>query len=106
MSKPEIKPPDGSRENPITAKMMLLPPLEGHCRICAVKHEPHVPHNAQSLFYRVRFQARYGRAGTWADAISHTSEQVQQLFIRGLREKNAYTEPPEGVAPIAEPIDG
>lgn len=86
-------------------KMMLLPPPEGHCRICAVKHAPTEAHNAQSLFYGVRFKARYGRDGTWADAIAHCSEQVQQFWIAALREKNAYTEPPEGVSPIAEPID-
>jgi hypothetical protein len=88
------------------ASMKLLPPPEGHCRICAVKHEPHLPHNAQSLFYQTRFNMRYKRAGTWADAMAHCDEPMQQLWIMALREKNAYTEPPEGVAPIAEPIDG
>ena len=93
-------------DQPEVSSMKLLPPPEGHCRICAVKHEPHLPHNAQSLFYQMRFNMRYKRAGTWADALAHCSEQMQQLWITALRENNAYTEPPEGVAPIAEPIDG
>lgn len=31
--------------------MMLLPPAEGTCPICATKHESRLPHNAQSLYY-------------------------------------------------------
>lgn len=54
-----------------TGKMMLLPPAEGHCRICAVKHGPQEAHNAHSLFYGMRFKMRYGREGTWADAVAN-----------------------------------
>ena len=90
----------------VALKPKLLPPPEGVCRIRAVDHKPGEPHNAQSLFYQMRFKMRYGREGTWADCLAHCSEQMQQLWIKALREKNAYTEPPEGVAPIAEPIDG
>ncbi len=86
--------------------MMLLPPKEGTCRICAVKHEPEMPHNAQSLFYGMRFKMRYGRDGTWADAMAHCSEQMQQHWIGELTKAGYYTEPPEGVKLIAEPIDG
>ncbi len=87
-------------------KPKLLPPPEGHCRICAVKHEPHIPHNAQSVFYQMRFAMRYGRAGTWADAIAHCSPEVQSYFRAGLDDRKAWTEPPAGVDPISEPIDG
>lgn len=90
--------PDGS--------MMLLPPRDGHCRICAVKHDPEWPHNAQSLFYAMRFKMRYGREGTWADAIAHCGEQMKAHWRRELGKKNAWTEPPAGVDPISEPIDG
>ena len=93
-------------DQPTMQSMMLLPPPDGHCRICAVKHEPDLPHNAQSLFYQMRFKMRYGRDGTWADALAHCDETIQGWWITALREKKAYTEPPEGVAPIAEPIDG
>jgi hypothetical protein len=94
------------------ASMKLLPPPEGHCRICAVKHRPDEAHNAQSLFYQMRFRMRYGRDCTWADAIAHLDERAQRFWIEHLNMArdnglgNGYTEPPEGVAPIAEPIDG
>ncbi len=86
--------------------MMLLPPAEGHCRICAVQHEPEAPHNAQSLFYGMRFKMRYGREGTWADAVAHCPEQIRELWEQGLRQRGAWTAPPEGVEAICEPIDG
>lgn len=87
-------------------RMMLLPPPEGHCRICAVKHEPWLPHNARSLFYQMRFKMRYGRDGTWADAVAHCSENVQIGWMEGMREEGEeWTEPPEGVSAIPEPID-
>lgn len=85
---------------------MLLPPPPGHCRICARKHPPADPHDAQSLFYGMRFKMRYGREGTWADAIAHCSEEMQKYWIAALTKAGAYTEPPPGVTPIAEAIDG
>jgi hypothetical protein len=94
MNEPEIKKP------------MLLPPPEGHCRICAVKHEPDMAHNAQSLFYQMRFLMRYGRDGTWADAIAHCSPGMKAHWTKLLNEKGAFTSPPDGIDPIAEAIDG
>ncbi len=84
----------------------LLPPPDGHCRICAVRHEPEMPHNAQSLFYGIRFRMRYGRDGTWADAIAHCPGDVCEAWTRELRKANAWTEPAAGVDVISEPIDG
>ena len=84
----------------------LLPPPESHCRICAVKHEPEMPHNAQSLFYGMRFRMRYGRDGTWADAVAHCPEDVREAWVQELRRMEAWTEPPAGVDVISEPIDG
>ena len=92
--------------NVVEGKMMLLPPPDGHCRICAVMHEPDMPHNAQSLFYGMRFKMRYGRDGTWADAIAHCTPEMQSYWIQGLTDRGAWSEPPAGVEPIAEPIDG
>lgn len=88
----------------MNGSMKLLPPPDGACRVCAVVHSPDAPHNAQSLFYQMRFKMRYGRDGTWADAIAHCSEEVQRYWITSLGKH--YTEPPEGVAAIAERIDG
>lgn len=94
------------KEAESTGTMMLLPPREGLCRICAGDHKPNMPHNAQSLFYGMRFKMRYKREGTWADAIAHCSVDMRIFWENGLRERGAWTEPPEGVEPIAEPIDG
>jgi hypothetical protein len=88
------------------APMKLLPPPEGCCGICASKHEPKQAHNAESLFFQVRFRMRYGRDGTWADAIAHCPERIQRYWIGALRYAGKWTEPPDGIAPIAEPIDG
>lgn len=89
-----------------TARIKLLPPAEGHCRICAAQHDPTQAHNAQSLFFQTRFRLRYGRDGTWADAIAHCPEHIQRYWIGALRHIGEWSEPPVGVAPIAEPIDG
>jgi len=86
--------------------MTLLPPKEGHCRICAVKHEPTLPHNAQSLYYAMRFQMRHGRQGTWADAVAHCTQEIREFWETELTKKGAWSKPPEGVEPIEEPIDG
>lgn len=87
--------------------LMLMPPLPGHCRICAVKHEPNDPHDATSLFYGTRFKLRYGREATWADAVAHLPEQAREITKQVVVELGAlWTEPPAGVAPIAERIDG
>lgn len=91
---------------PLGSMKKLLPPPEGHCRICAVKHEPELPHNAQSLFYQMRFRMRYGRDGTWADALAHCTPKMQAFWKKGIQLKGAWTQPPEGVEVISEPIDG
>ena len=87
--------------------MKLLPPPDGHCRICAVKHEPEMPHNAQSIFYQVRFKMRYGRDGTWADAAAHCPAELAEVWREKLEELGGkWTSPPEGIDVIVEPIDG
>ena len=87
------------------AKPMLLPPPKDHCRICAVKHEPNMAHDASSLFFQMRFRMRYGRDGTWADAIAHLSEESQKQWMQELIKRKLWTEPREGESVIAEPID-
>ena len=87
------------------AKPRLLPPPEGCCRICAIKHTPEMPHNAQTLFYGMRFKMRYGRDGTWADAIAHCDIDTRLMWEARLSEIGHWTEPPEGVEIISEPID-
>lgn len=75
------------------------PPLD-HCQICAVKHDPRDPHNAQSLYYQVTFNGIVGRAPTWADAVAHCSDAVKEVWERELRIGGHWTAPPQGEAPV------
>jgi len=65
--------------------MMMLPAKEGTCEVCATAHEPEMPHNRQSLFYQVRFNAENGRSPTWLDAMKHCSEDMQTHWKTELR---------------------
>ncbi len=82
--------------------MQLLPPSKDSCPICAVKHTPAQPHNAQSMYYQYRFYGVRGRWPTWADAIAHCDEQTKELWEQALRDRGAWTEPDDG-EPIADP---
>lgn len=82
---------------------MLLPPKPGTCPICATSHGPSEPHNAQSLYYQYRFYGVRGRWPTWADAMAHCDAKVKAFWEQALRDRGVWTEPPEGVEPIADP---
>ncbi len=77
--------------------MTLLPPAKGVCQVCAVKHEIRDPHNQQSLYYQMWFNAKYDRWPTWADAVAHCDLVTQGAWKSALRERGAWSEPPEGV---------
>lgn len=76
----------------------VLPPPADHCQICGHKHEPELPHNAQSIYYQMIFANVAGRAVTWADALAHCNDAMRALWRDALG-KN-WTEPPAGVATI------
>ncbi len=82
--------------------MMLLPPAEGTCPICAVTHGPDEAHNAQSLYYQYRFYGIRGRWPTWADAVAHCTPEVAALWKQYLQDRGAWSEPANG-EPIADP---
>ena len=82
--------------------MMLLPPKEGTCPICAVDHEDTAPHNQGSMYYQYRFYGVRGRWPTWSDAIAHCDEQTRMLWEQALRDEGAWSEPEDG-EPIADP---
>ena len=48
--------------------MMLGRTPEGTCPMCAVKHDPRMPHNRDSLTYQYKFYDQHGRFPSWADA--------------------------------------
>lgn len=54
-------------------KMVLMKPHPDACQVCAREHEAHLPHDQQSLYYRMTFHAQHGRYPTWADAMAHCS---------------------------------
>jgi hypothetical protein len=69
-----------------------------------VKHGAEEPHDAGSLYYQYRFYGLRGRWPTWADAVAHCTAQTQELWRMALSKHAAWTEPPEDVEPIADPV--
>lgn len=62
----------------------ILPPPKDTCQVCAVKHEPELPHNAQSMFYQYNFYNEHGRWPTWKDAIEHCDDAMKELWKKEL----------------------
>jgi len=86
----------------------MLPPKKGNCLICAVNHPMDFPHDANSLYYGMRFKDKHGRDPTWQDAVAHLPEDMQPVCLEEI--KKVYAENnlelrdlPEDVEPIAEP---
>lgn len=67
--------------------LTLLPPGPGVCPQCAVEHEPHEAHNAQSIYYQYSFYAEHGRWPTWRDAIAHCEPDLRALWEELLLER-------------------
>lgn len=59
----------------------------GTCPMCAVKHDPQLPHNKDSLAYQYKFYDENGRWPTWKDAMSHCSEEMRNFWVEALRGK-------------------
>ena len=81
---------------------MMLGAGPGACAVCAVVHGEDMPHNAQSLPYAMKFRAEHGRDVTWADAIAHCLEPMQEAWRQQLQQGGHWTEPADGVV-HAEP---
>jgi len=88
------------KETPLASSFKVLPPKKDHCQICAVKHDPAEPHNAQSLYYQTLFQSMIGRPATWADAAAHCSPEVQFKWKHHLGQLGHWSEPPNGEPPV------
>jgi hypothetical protein len=78
----------------------MLPPPADMCQICGVDHLPEYPHNAQSLHYQMIFSGMVGRSPTWADAMAHCDAKTRRTWEAHLRDLDAWSEPPDGEAPI------
>lgn len=88
-----------TEENVLSAE--LLPPADG-CPICGAKHHPKLPHNRDSLYYQLAFEANLGRGPTWADAMAHCSESMKQQWRQMLIERSAWTAPSNGEEPVVD----
>lgn len=76
--------------------MTLLPPAPGSCRECAREHEPHLPHDKNSLYYQVKFYEEKGRYPTWADALSHCDEDMKTRWRESMLRTREHTEKVRG----------
>lgn len=64
--------------------LYVLPPAPDVCRVCATKHAPTAPHNAQSLYYQMTFRAEHGRPPTWEDALAHVAPELAARWRKEL----------------------
>lgn len=69
------------------AAFMIMPPAPDVCQECAVKHDPRMPHNRDSLYYQYAFYAKEGRWPTWADAMAHCPDEVKEVWIDELTKR-------------------
>lgn len=88
--------------------VFMLPPSKGNCLVCARNHKADEPHDADSMYYQVKFTDAHGRAPTWYDACAHFDAEKQELCIEVAKDTCAqydkeFRELPEGAKPIAEP---
>lgn len=79
----------------------VIPPPADKCQICAGTHEPHEPHNAQSMYYQMIFQNMVGRSPTWADAMAHCDDGMKRQWTALLKDAGHWSEPPDGEKPVA-----
>lgn len=66
--------------------LMLMSPAPGRCQVCATKHEPKLPHNAQSIYYQMKFKMETGKEPSWKTAMAHCTARVKRLWTAQLKE--------------------
>lgn len=72
------------KETPLEVKMVLAPAPEGTCELCAVNHDPEMPHDAQSMFYQYRFYNEVGRWPDWRDAMAHCDQRTRAIWRKAI----------------------
>ena len=87
---------------PVQGGLTLMPAKRGTCAFCATEHGELDPHNFQSLFYGVRFVAKYGRDPTHADCVAHLPEARRTAYRAVLPRFDVEWTEPDGEA-ISEP---
>lgn len=78
--------------------LTLLPCAPDVCQSCAVKHEPGLPHDQQSLYWNYWFYGKNGRWPTWRDAMAHCTPEMQEHWIHALAEHGVEVPPPSAPA--------
>lgn len=63
----------------------LMPCAPDDCQECAVRHDPEMPHDRQSLYYQYKFRQQHGRWPAWEDAMAHCTPQMQAWWKKELR---------------------
>lgn len=66
--------------------LRMLPGPPGTCEWCHVEHEQHMPHNRDSMAYRIKFGHLNGRDPTWTDAMAHCSPEIKKATRESLIE--------------------
>lgn len=80
--------------------MHIAPPADPlACPMCAKRHPPEQPHNAQSLHYQYSFYAEHNRWPTWKDAVAHCAEPIRHAWEAELRKGGHW---PEDEAPTLQ----
>lgn len=64
---------------------MLLPCAPDVCQCCAVKHDPDMPHNQQSLYWQYWFYGQHQRWPTWKDAMAHCTPEMKAHWVSELK---------------------
>lgn len=52
-----------------------------------------MPHDAESLYYKLWFKAKHGRWSCWSDALAHCSPEMRAAWEQELRERGIWSEP-------------
>lgn len=67
--------------------MILLPPAPGACQVCAAKHEPQEPHNAESLYWGMCAKMKGQPSPTWKAALAHCAPATKKIWKAELRKR-------------------
>lgn len=62
----------------------MIPPGKKQCQVCGTNHDSETPHDKTNTYYQIQFHREQGRYPTWADAMAHCNEEMQQLWRQSL----------------------
>jgi hypothetical protein len=80
-------------------KWGLLPPKDDKCGECGREHASDQPHDKDSLYYQIEFQAAHGRGAQWSDAVAHCPPDIRAYWKAELEKYGVWSEPIERLTP-------